>query len=105
MQMRSQQLQGLLQFAAADPVLEPAMAGLERWIFLGQLTPLCSSPKDPQQTIENRTRILPRPSAIVPATRWPQHRLHHCPLFVVQFPASRHQRVRSCSEHLQNATY
>lgn len=42
--MPSQELQRLLQLATANPLLEPAMAGLIRRVFLRHLTPLAPVP-------------------------------------------------------------
>jgi DNA polymerase-4 len=59
--------------SAAHPLLESAMAGLERRIFLGQLAPLGSGAQHPEHAIEHSTRVVPRSSPIVGPPRWPQN--------------------------------
>jgi hypothetical protein len=80
------------------------MAGLERRVFVRQLTPLCTSSQDPQNAVKYRARVMPRTTAVVCSSLWPQHRFHHGLLFIVQFPASCHRRIRSCPERIQNDT-
>jgi len=104
MQVPSQQLQRLLQLSAAHPLLESAMAGLERRILLRQLAPLRSGAEHPKHAAENGARVMPGPASIVSPPRWTQHRLDHLPLFVSQFPAAMHAADRSTPEHDQNAT-
>ena len=54
----------------------------------------CSSGITCCRGVQHRTSVLPRTPAIIGSPRWPQHRFHHGPLFLVQFPASRHGASR-----------
>jgi hypothetical protein len=90
MQMLSQQLQSLFQLPALDPLLEPAVACLVGRIFLRQFPPLRPGTQNPEHAIKNRPRIVPWTAAIVHAPMRAQHRFHHRPLFIIQFPASCH---------------
>jgi hypothetical protein len=103
MQMPGQRAQRLLELAAAHPLLEAAMAGLERRILLRQLAPLRARAQHPKDAVPHSAPIMPGTATIVRPPRRAQHRLHHLPLFVGQFPASTHRSDRSTPEHLQNA--
>jgi len=102
--MFGQLTQDQFQLAGAHPLLKTAMTGLERWILLRQLAPLRTRAQNPQHAIQNRTRVMPRPSTIVGPPCRAQHRLYQFPLFVGQFPAAMHAREWSTPEHNQNAT-
>jgi hypothetical protein len=43
-----------------DPDLEPSVAGLIRWEALGHLVPLRARVQDPESSVEDRARVLPR---------------------------------------------
>jgi hypothetical protein len=94
MQMSRQHLQRLFQLPAANPLLESAVAGLVRRIFLRQLAPLRSCAQHPEHTVQHGPRIVPRSAAVVLTSLGSQHPLHHGPLFVTQFPASCHGPLR-----------
>lgn len=70
------------------------MAGLIRRIFLRQFAPLCAGTQHPEHAVQHGPRIVPRSAAVILTPLGSQHPLHHGPLFVGQFPASRHRRVR-----------
>ena len=105
MQMPRQPLECLFQLAAAYPLLEPAVAGLERRILLRKLAPLRSRSQHPEHPVQHRARVLPRTPTVVRAPRSPQHRLNCFPLFIGQLPAPCHRRLRSRTELLQNAPF
>jgi len=94
MQMESQPPERLLQLAAAHPLLETAMTGLERRIFLGQLTPLRSGTQHPKHAVEHGSGVAPGLAAQVRSARRPQERLDPLPLFFGQFSSSSHRRRR-----------
>lgn len=81
-QVPRQHGQRLLQFAAAHPLLEAAMAGLKGRILLRQFTPLRSRAQYPEHPIEHGTRVMPWATAIIRSPLRTQHRLHYLPLFV-----------------------
>lgn len=80
------------------------MAGLEGWILFRQLAPLCPSAQHPQHTMQYGARVVPRTAALIGPALWSQHRFHHFPLFVGQFPTATHRHIRRSAEHLQSAT-
>ena len=92
--MPRQSLQRLFQLPVAHPLLESAVAGLVRRILLRHLAPLCPGTQNPKHSVQHSPGLVPRATAIVRSPRWPQHRLHHGPLFIVQFPASCHGASR-----------
>jgi hypothetical protein len=94
MQMSRQHLQRTFQLSVADPLLESPVAGLIRRIFLRQFAPLCAGTQHPEHAVQHGPRIVPRSAAVILTPLGSQHPLHHGPLFVGQFPASRHRRVR-----------
>jgi len=63
-----QQAQSLFELAGANPLLKPAMAGLERRILLGQLAPLRPRAKNPQNPVQHGPRVVPRPPTVVVST-------------------------------------
>ena len=65
MEMPGQQLQSLLQFAAAHPLLKAAVAGLERRILLRQLAPLRPGAEHPEHAVQHGARVMPGTAAIV----------------------------------------
>ena len=65
MQMPRQHLQRLFQLSAADPLLESAVAGLVRRIFLRQFAPLRSGAQHPEHAVQHGPRIVPRAAAVV----------------------------------------
>ena len=72
------------------PLLEAAMAGLVRRIFLGQFAPLCPSTQHPQDSVEHGSRVLPRTTATVRTALGPQERFDQFPLGIAEFPSSSH---------------
>jgi hypothetical protein len=74
MQFLGQYAQDAFQFAAPHPLLEAAMAGLVRRIFVGQFAPLCPSAQHPQDSVEHGSRVLPRTTATVRTPLGPQLR-------------------------------
>src|SRR5581483_3559357 len=87
-QVPRQTLQSFFQLAVPRPLRKTAMAGLVWRIFLRHLPPLCSGTQHPEHAIQHGTGLMPWAAAIICPPHWPQHRLHHGPLFIVQFPAS-----------------
>ena len=98
MQPRSQQFQRLFQLAAAHPLLEAAMAGLERRILLRQFAPLRTGAQHPQHAVQHRSRIMPRSATIIRSSCPTQYRLDDQPLFIGQLPASSHRLVRGITQ-------
>jgi hypothetical protein len=72
--MSGEQAQHLNQLALSNPLLEAAMAGLVRRIFVGQFAPLCPSAQHPQDSVEHGSRVLPRTTATVRTPLGPQLR-------------------------------
>jgi hypothetical protein len=93
-QVPGQTLQSFFQLAVPHPLLETAVAGLVWRIFLRHLPPLCSGTQHPEHAIQHGASLMPWAAAIICPPHWPQHRLHHGPLFIVQFPASCHGASR-----------
>jgi hypothetical protein len=73
-------------------------------ILLGKLAPLRPGAQPPQHAVQHGTRVVPRTAALAGPTLRPQHRFHHFPLLVSQFPTATHRHIRRSSEHPQNAT-
>ncbi len=72
--------QDAFQFAFPHPLLEAAMAGLVRRIFVGQFAPLCPSTQHPQDSVVHGSRILPRTTATVRPPLGSQEWLDQFPL-------------------------
>src|SRR5262252_4575443 len=83
-------MQDALQFALPHPLLETAMAGLVRRIFLGQLAPLRPAAQDPQDSVEHRSRVLPGTTSTIRASLRSQDRFDELPLGIAEFPSSSH---------------
>ena len=58
--------------------------------YLSGNAPLRSRAQHPEHTVQHSPGVMPRTAAIIFTPSRPKHRLHHRPLFVSQFPASRH---------------
>ena len=82
MQLPSQQAQRRNELALTNPLLEPSLTGLIRRILRRQLGPLCTTAENPQHTVQNRPRVVPRTAAIILTPRRAQDRPHQFPLFV-----------------------
>jgi hypothetical protein len=99
MQIAGQPPQRLFQLASTHPLLETAMAGLERRILFRQLAPLRPGSEHPEHAVKNRARIVPRAAAVVSPPRRTQHRFNQFPLFISKLPPSSHRPQRSIPEH------
>jgi hypothetical protein len=55
-----------------------------------QLTPLHSCTQDPQDSVENRSRFLPRTTSTIGAPLRSQDRFNQLPLSIAEFPSSSH---------------
>ena len=80
--------QDALQLARSDPVLEAAVAGLVRRIFLRQLAPPRSRAQHPQNSIEYSPHVLPRTIPIVGTSQGTQKRFDQPPLGIAKFPSA-----------------
>jgi hypothetical protein len=86
-----ERFQHVMSDAFANPLLEPAMAGLVRGKPFGQIFPPCAASQDPEDAIHCFTAIFPRSAEPVLAARrfwdeWGNDR----PLFGSQFFSSCH---------------
>jgi hypothetical protein len=79
--MVSQHIQRLFEFSRPDPLLKSPVAGLEGRITIRQFTPLRAGSQHPQNSIQYRSRVMPRTPAIVRPTLRSQDRLQEFPLF------------------------
>src|SRR5271165_7681609 len=73
-QVLRQPLQSLFELSAPHPLLESAVTGLPRRIFLRHLAPLRSGAQNPQHVVEQVTRLLPRTAPVVRTALRSQHR-------------------------------
>ena len=55
-----------------------------------QLTPLRSCTQDPEDSVENRSRFLPRTTSTIGAPLRSQDRFNQLPLSIAEFPSSSH---------------
>ena len=96
--MPRQQRQRLFQLASADPLLEAAMAGLVRRIFLRQFAPLRSRSQHPQHAVQHGTCVVPRTAAVIlapcraAAPVRPRPTVRHS---VPSVPSSTHAEIQS----------
>ena len=90
MQLLRQNTEDALQFAFLYPLLETAMASLVRRIFLGQFAPLRPCPQNPQDSVEHRSRVLPRTAPTIGASCGSQDWFDELPLGIAEFPSSSH---------------
>jgi hypothetical protein len=70
------------------PLLETAVAGLVRGVFLGQFPPQCPGTQHPQNPVQDCSRVLPWTTASIKTPLGPQSRLDQLPLGIAQFPSS-----------------
>lgn len=84
-----QQTQRFFERAAANPLLKPAMTGLERRLLLRQFAPLRPCAKHPENPVQDRTGLVPRATAIILATSRTKYGLTktHCSSVNSQHPA------------------
>src|SRR6476620_7904492 len=97
-------MQDALQFALSHPLLEAAVAGLVRRVFSRQLTPLRSCTQDPQDSVENRSRVLPRTTSTIGASLRSQDRFNKLPLGIAEFPSSSHASFLTAFLRPENST-
>jgi hypothetical protein len=84
-QIGRQRLQNMLEDALTYPTLEAPMAGLVRWIPVGQIGPLGTRAQNPEDAIEHLAAAPPRASSSVCTARHlPNQRLYYLPLLVRQ---------------------
>jgi hypothetical protein len=103
-QLLRQHLQDALQFALSHPLLEAAVAGLVRRVFSRQLTPLRPCTQDPQDSVENRSRVLPRTTSTIGASLRSQDRFNQLSLGIVEFPSSSHGSFLTAFLRPENST-
>jgi hypothetical protein len=95
-QIRGQRLQHLAQRASARPLLESAVAGLVRWNTLGQILPARATAPNPEDPVEDLTRIPPGAAAPVGAARrFGNQRCEKSPWFVRECFSSCHTPDRN----------
>jgi hypothetical protein len=86
-QIFGQGAQNPLQTAFSHPLLETSMAGLVWRILARQVLPAGSGAQNPEHTIEHGAGIAPRPTATIAASFFPEQRLDHFPLGIVEVHA------------------
>ena len=80
------------------------MAGLVRRVFSRQLTPLRPCAQDPQDSVENRLRVLPRTTSTIGASLRSQDRFNQLPLGIAEFPSSSHASFLTAFLRPENST-
>jgi len=85
LEILSRRLQNSSEDPFFDPLLEPAMAGLVRWIPLRELFLPRATEQDPQNAVQHLTVASSRsPSSIAPNFQLRQMSAKHRPLFVIK---------------------
>jgi len=79
MEVPRQSPQRLFQLPTSYPLLEPAVAGLERRISFGQFTPLRPGAQHPEHTMQDGACVVPWTTTPICSAQRPQHRLHQLP--------------------------
>jgi len=75
MKLLGQYPQCLNQFALFNPLLKTPVAGLIRRVLGRHLGPLRTTAKNPENTVQNRARVVPRAATVVLTPRWAQERI------------------------------
>ncbi len=99
--MMRQQAQRFDQATIAHPLLKTAMTGLVRRVLRRKLRPMRARAEYPKNAVQHSTRVPPRTTAFIRASRWLQHRSNKLPLHICQIPASCHPNLRKIPEHPQ----
>jgi hypothetical protein len=92
-----------LQFACSHPLLETAMASLVWRVLVGQFAPLRSGSQHPQNSVEHRSRVLPRTTSTVGAPLRSQDRFDQLPLGIAEFPSSSHALLLPAFQRAENS--
>ncbi len=73
---------------SSHPLVQAAVAGLIRRIFLGEFAPLGACTQDSQNSVKYGPRVLPRPTTTVGTPLRTQHRLDQLPLGIAEIPSA-----------------